>query len=129
MWDGGISDRDAADLQHVPHHTGLLQDVSGGGCRVEIDAARDPQLCAGDTVGIQFRPDPRSEPLCLDAMFRHTEDLGRGQLSLGFQFVGLEMTAQGRHTLQSLSRVVSTFLRIEARRKNKRFTKNHNRRK
>ncbi len=39
------------------------------------------------------------------------------------------MTAQGRATLQSLSRVVSTFLRIEARRKNKRFTKNNNRRK
>lgn len=129
MWDGGIDDRDAAELQNVPHHAGLLQDVSGGGCRVVIDATRDPQLCAGDTVGISFQPDPRSEPLCLDAMFRHTEDIGRGKLTLGFQFVGLEMTARGRATLQHLSRVVSTFLRIEARRKNKRFTKNNNRRK
>ena len=128
MWDGGICDRDEADLQHMPHHTGLLQDVSGGGCRVEIDATRDPLLRAGDTVGIEFQPDPRSEALRLDAMFRHADDLGGGKLSLGFQFVGLEMTAQGRATLQGLSRVVSTFLRIQARRKNKRFTKNHNRR-
>ncbi len=151
MWDGGIVDRDPAELQNAPHHTGLLQDISGGGCRVEIDAVRDPQLRAGDTVGIQFQPDPRSEPLRIDAVFRHVEQdpapspqgahsagrappcgigaASRSKRSLGFQFVGLEMSTQGRGTLQALSRVVSTFLRIEARRKRNRLQKGRQRRK
>lgn len=127
FWDGGIGDRDPAELQLVPHHTGLLQDISGGGCRVEIDAARDPQLRTGDTVGIEFQPDPRSEPLHIDAVFRHTEDADRGKLALGFQFVGLEVTPEGRATLHALSRVVSTFLRIESRRKQNRLQKNRRR--
>lgn len=128
MWDGGLVERKTADLQHVPHHTGLLQDVSAGGCRVLVEGSRNPQFEAGDTVGIQFQPDPRSAPLLLEAMFRHLEELPHGKLSLGFQFMGLEMTPEGRALLQMLSRVVSIFLRIEMRRKNDHLQKNRRRR-
>ena len=128
VWDGGILDRNQAELRDAPHHTGLLLDISGGGCRVSFEPSRDPQLQSGDTIGIRFQPDPRSEPIFLDAVFRHVEDNTRSNLALGFQFVGLETTSQGRQMLQALSRVVSTFLRIDARRKQHRLHRNKRRR-
>lgn len=128
VWDGGILDRNQAELRDAPHHTGLLLDISGGGCRVSFEPSRDPQLQSGDTIGIRFQPDPRSEPIFLDAVFRHVEDSTRSNLALGFQFVGLETTSQGRQMLQALSRVVSTFLRIDARRKQHRLHRNKRRR-
>jgi len=129
LWDGGVMDRDKAVIREMPHHSGLLQDISAGGCSVQVEAARDPQLEVGDTVGIQFQPDPRTQPLLLDAVFRHLEDSNQGKLCLGFQFVGLEVAPEGRTMLQALSRVVSTFLRIEIRRKNRRLQKHPRRRK
>lgn len=127
VWDGGTRGRQAAQLRDVPNHVGLLQDLSAGGCSVLFNAARDPQLEDGDTVGLQFQPDPRSAPILMDAVFRHAEHISNEQIALGFQFVGLEMTPEGRSLLQSLSRIVSTFLRIEIRRKNRRL-QNHPRR-
>jgi c-di-GMP-binding flagellar brake protein YcgR len=124
LWEGDILANEPAELRQRPHHLGLLQDISAGGCRVVFDKSRDPLLHEGDTVGIQFQPDPRCEPIRIDAVFRHSEEFAQNKLSLGFQFVGLEMTAEGRHALQALSRIVSTFLRIEVRRKSARIQKN-----
>ncbi len=128
LWEGGAMDRAADDLKATPHHSGMLQDISAGGCRVLVDAVRDPCLQEGDTVGLQFQPDPRSEPLLLDAMFRHSEPMSSSRISLGFQFVGLETTLEGRRMLQALSRVVSAFLRIDIRRNNMHLNQHHNRR-
>ncbi len=120
VWEAGMVAERPDSWQAMPHHTGLLQNVSAGGCRVILDAIRDPQLETGDSVRIQFQPDPRSEPLTIEAMFRHGDEMPQRKLSLGFQFVGMELSAQGRDMLQALARVVSTFLRIENRRTKRR---------
>jgi hypothetical protein len=117
------------ELENLPHHTGLLQDLSAGGCRILLDASRDPQLQEGDTVRIRFQPDPRSVPLSVDAMFRHSDPMPQRRVTLGFQFVGLELTAEGRETLQAMARVVSTFLRIDNRRQQRRQVTRNPRRK
>ena len=131
FWEPGIMGQKEVNLEHLPHHTGLLQDLSAGGCRIMVDAARDPHLQEGDSVRVRFQPDPRTQPLTIDAMYRHADELPQRRLSLGFQFVGLELTAEGRDTLQTVARVVSTFLRIENRRlqQQKKPRANHARRK
>ncbi len=128
MWDGGILERDPKEWEPRPFHVGLLQDLSAGGCRVVVDQSRDPLLQAGDTIGIRFQPDPRSRPILVDAVFRHAERMPQRKLSLGFQLVGLEACDSGRAMLQALSRVVSTFLRIEMRRKKNRLQRPQRRR-
>ncbi|MCG3138515.1 MAG: Flagellar brake protein YcgR [Phycisphaerae bacterium] len=126
LWDGCINDLSPADLKNRPHHIGLLMDLSAGGCRVIFDVSRDPCLEVGDTVAIQFQPDPRTTPIALEAMYRHSEPLPQSKLALGFQFVGLELTPEGRRLLQNLSRVVSAFMRIDLRRNNLRKAPGHN---
>lgn len=118
IWDGINIAAAPAELNGRPHHAGQLLDVSAGGCRVIMDGARNPHLESGDTVIVQFQPDPRTAPIRLDAMFRHVQELPLGKVALGLQFVGLEMSPNGRKTLQDLSRVVSAFLRFESRHKN-----------
>jgi hypothetical protein len=129
MWEASVMDRCSGKLEDVPHHSGRLEDISVGGCRVIVDAAHDPKLTEGDTVIIQFQPDPRTPCVRLEAMYRHVDEDYQGKRALGFQFVGLEMCSEGREMLQALSRVVSTFLRIEQRRSKKSLPRNNPRRK
>lgn len=128
MWHGCALENDPAELSAKPHHVGVLLDISAGGCRIEMDASRNPHLEPGDSIGLQFQADPRGKPLRLDAMYRHCEDLSRGKIALGLQFVGLEMSPQGRQMLQALTRVVSTFLRIKSRREKTRLQRQRRRR-
>src|SRR5262245_5053665 len=44
IWEPGTLEGGASDPEHLPHHAGLLQDLSAGGCRILVDASRDPQL-------------------------------------------------------------------------------------
>ncbi len=86
---------------------GELEDISAGGMRV--DAAHTAAIDAGQSCECLFVPRPGEAPIILDAILRYKEDAGHDRASLGFQFVGLETSFEGREMLARLARVVSDY--------------------
>ncbi|MBI4719583.1 MAG: PilZ domain-containing protein [Planctomycetes bacterium] len=92
---------------------GQLEDLSAGGMRIKVAEAVD--LEPGDTYECVFAPRSGAPALVLEAVLRHREAAERGRASLGFHFIGLETTAEGRRLLDRLARTVSQFQRAQPR--------------
>jgi len=114
-WQGGARNRSKAGTVVWPSYHGRLVDLSAGGMRVALSGGRDPGFHVGDLLGIQFQPDSSMEPLVLDAILRHSQPRKPDAVHLGLQFVGLEMTVEGRRLLTHILRVVSEYPRYELR--------------
>lgn len=95
------------DERTVKH--GQLEDVSAGGMRVK--AASPLDFRPGATFRCVFAPRPGKPSIVLDALVRHRESAEQGRSSIGFQFVGLEATPDGRRVLERLVRTVTQFQR------------------
>ena len=92
---------------------GQLEDLSAGGMRVQTADAEGIQSGCGYRCA--FMPKARGPSLVVDATLRHQEATERGRVSLGFQFVGLETTVEGRKTLNSLVKILMHFQRARDR--------------
>lgn len=88
---------------------GQLEDISAGGIRVQTTDAGT--LDTGCIYRCAFSPRPQAPSLVIDARLRHHEHADRGRVSLGFQFVGLETTSDGRKVLNRLVKVIGQFQR------------------
>ncbi len=70
-------------------------------------------------VGVNYRctftPRADKPTFVVDALLRHKEAVGQGRISLGFQFVGLEATDEGRRQLDRLARLAHRFKRTHTR--------------
>jgi c-di-GMP-binding flagellar brake protein YcgR len=91
---------------------GELEDLSAGGIRV--NAANADGLTIGHTFECIFAPRPGSAPICCEVVLKHRESAERDRASLGFQFIGLETSNEGRETLTRLARIASEFQRASA---------------
>jgi c-di-GMP-binding flagellar brake protein YcgR len=108
---GHERDSSERDVRH-----GQLEDISAGGMRIKVarpEDIEDDGLYCCTFVARQGKP-----PFLVDAQLRHREAAEGNRASLGFQFVGLEATAEGRRTLDRLARLVSHFQRAAARSRN-----------
>ena len=96
---------------------GQLVDLSAGGMRVKVADVSDFEPSA--VYRCVFSPKPGKPTLCADAFVRHQEaaDADHGRACVGFQFVGLETSTQGRRTLDCLAQTVSQFQRADTRRR------------
>lgn len=88
---------------------GELEDLSAGGIRVNASDAEG--LTLGHTFECIFAPRAGAAPVCCEVILRHREAAERGRASLGFQFVGLETTPEGRETLTRLGRIAAEYQR------------------
>ncbi len=95
---------------------GQLEDISAGGLRVKVARAKDLQ--DGAVFRCSFAAKPGKPPFLVDAVLRHRTSADQSRASLGFQFIGLEATAEGRRTLDRLARLVSHFQRGGHQRRN-----------
>lgn len=92
---------------------GQLEDLSGGGMRIK---STDPDnLEVGATYRCAFAARPGRPPLVVDAILRHGEAGSGGRASLGFQFAGLDATAEGREVLARIADLVNRFKRSRSR--------------
>ncbi len=92
---------------------GNALDISCGGCLLRADAAALPDWCEDQTVAAELAlPDGRP-PLLVHAAYRgvRRED---SRPCIAIQFVGLEVSADGRAALQRLARCVQRFHRMGA---------------
>ena len=88
---------------------GELEDLSAGGIRVNVAESVDLNL--GETIECLFAPRPGAQPLISEITLRHRAETDAGRASLGFQFIGLETTAEGRAVLAQLAKIVKQYQR------------------
>jgi hypothetical protein len=107
FWQGGLIPCPPIPPVDRPVTTGRLFDLSVGGMRVMIARTDDPRLALNDVVGVEFRPELRQPNFVLEACFRHVDSVGAAKLSLGFQFIGLEVSSDGPAILTRLAQAVT----------------------
>jgi c-di-GMP-binding flagellar brake protein YcgR len=112
LWPGGIAARCESQGAGIEPVAGECMDLSCGGTLIRV---RDsfPGLADDQTVGVELRlPDGRP-PLQLDAQYRGVRPDGAGYACVAVQFVGLEISPEGRTALQRLARCVQQFHHLE----------------
>jgi hypothetical protein len=111
MWREQPGSDPSLEARSVRH--GQLEDLSVGGMRVK---AADP---SDFEVGCSYRcvltPRPGKPALVLETLVRHKEAAEQSRASIGFQFVGLEATQEGRRILDRLAQTVSQFHRARSK--------------
>lgn len=101
---------DASHPAAQEEYQGVLTNISAGGIGLSVPGAQAPLWQEGQQCRLQFVPMPGEEPLCLEASFRHATEADQNDNAImGFQFVGLEMTEQGRSTLRRLGSIVRIY--------------------
>jgi len=106
FWLGGREAEPAGVSEERPVWSGRISNISAGGFQLVtgIDAA--DVIDVSDTMGVRVSFGAAEEVVYADAQLRHIEVAGE-QVLLGFQFVGLGQTPEGRETLALISEKVA----------------------
>ncbi len=121
FWRDDAASTTGADARTVRH--GQLEDISAGGMRVRVASPDDIDL--GTVYRCAFTPKQGKPAILVEARVRHREAIGHGRASIGFQYVGLEVTAEGRRALERLTRVVSQYQRAHSQRRPRKKRNDH----
>lgn len=110
VWPGGTAARKNPDFAHTPLH-GTLADLSCGGGLIRITQAA-PAWRENETLGLELHLADGRSPLLVDARYRGMRGDENGHPCIAIQFLGLEVSVDGRVTLQRLARCVQRFHRL-----------------
>lgn len=111
LWPGGLTKRDAAGNKLEVVH-GQAADLSCGGAFVRVHSGGRPDWKVNQTLGVEMHlPDGRP-PVLLDAYYRGARQEAAGSMGIAVQFVGLELSVDGRVLLQRLAHCVQKFHRM-----------------
>lgn len=92
---------------------GQLVDLSAGGLRIIVGLEKKDCFTVGQLFGIQFTPLFCQRPILAEGQLRHIrEDRERHMLCLGVEFLGLEISVEGRACLQRLLETVEEYQRL-----------------
>lgn len=112
MWSGGHNARGVAQTQPMNVLTGESIDLSCGGMLVRLNSDTAPNWPEDHTIGVELHlPDGRP-PMVVDAYYRGTRMDETNRLCSAVQFVGMEMSDEGRICLQRLARCVQRLHRL-----------------
>ena len=112
MWPGGTTARNAAQASTMQLVTGSLADISCGGALVLLNDLGAPSWPEEVTLGVELQLDDSKPPLRLDARYRGVRHAETGQLSAALQFIGLELSVDGRLVLEQLADCVQRLHRL-----------------
>ncbi|MCD6304107.1 MAG: PilZ domain-containing protein [Planctomycetes bacterium] len=115
FWMGGVAAEPAGPNPLRPVWTGRVINISAGGFQLITDDQAVCGLEVGETVGVRISFGSGEPTVYADAQFRHVQPMAAG-LAVGFQFVGLAHSDQGRKTLQFLGTKTAQFQRETAAR-------------
>ncbi len=114
IWAGGASAWATAQQKTLQITTGQLVDMSCGGCLVSVNTPDLPNWPTNATLGVELAlPDGRP-PIIVNANYRGGRRENSGNSSVAVQFVGLEMSVDGRVILQRLATNIQKFHRLAA---------------
>jgi c-di-GMP-binding flagellar brake protein YcgR len=111
FWLGNWQDEPSGANTQTPVWLGAVSNISAGGLQILTDSGAARVLEMGDSVGVRLVFGAGDQTVYADAQFRHIEAAGDKTL-IGFQFVGLAQTPQGRHALDLISRKVGEYHHI-----------------
>lgn len=109
----GKKDSEPAGAGDRPVWAGKVLDLSAGGFQMLLP--EEPTLNEGESVGVRLAFGPGETSIYCDAQFRHICRQDDGLWSLGFQFIGLAQTEEGREVLRHIGRKMSEFTRFASR--------------
>ena len=108
-WPGGTAARNAAAESAAIQ--GSLADLSCGGGLIRFAQAQ-PNWRENETIGVELHLADGRSPLAVDARYRGLRSDDTGHPCIAIQFLGLEVSVDGRVTLQRLARCVQRFHRL-----------------
>lgn len=112
LWAGGVSARERVQAAGAGLLTGDLADISCGGTLIHLRGAETNNWSDGDLFGLEVQlPDGRP-PAVLDARYRGTRPDEPASTGVAFQFIGLELTVEGRLLLQRLAACIQRLHRL-----------------
>lgn len=112
LWAGGTATRDTVQASALGILTGQSVDLSCGGTLIRLGQLQAPDWPDNQTLGVELHLPDGQPPLLLDAYYRGTRHDNEGALCVAAQFVGLELSPEGRSLLQRLARCVQRFHRM-----------------
>jgi c-di-GMP-binding flagellar brake protein YcgR len=112
MWAGGVTARQEAQASSLQVVTGDLADLSCGGAMIRLHQTAPPEWVDGELVGVELQMPDGREPLQLDARYRGVRHDDHNRLGAAVQFIGLELTVDGRVVLQRLAGSVQRLHRL-----------------
>ena len=114
FWLGGQEAEPAGTSPERPVWSGRVTNLSAGGFQLDCDVEPVESLDVGETVGVRVCFGAGEEAIFADAQFRHA-DVSGDRVALGFQFMGLALSAQGRQALSRISVKVAELQHISTR--------------
>jgi c-di-GMP-binding flagellar brake protein YcgR len=111
VWPGGVAARAAAQGAPLSVATGEALDMSCGGTLVRLNQLEAPPWTHNQTLGVELHLPDGQPPLAVDAYYRGARHDQSSHLCAAVQFVGLELSLDGRGVLQRLARCVQRFHR------------------
>jgi len=112
LWPGGLRARADAQTSTLRVATGALADISCGGALVRLHQNAPLDFAPDQTLGVELQlPDGRT-PIMVDALYRGVRSDESGTLSAAIQFIGLELSVDGRVVLQRLASSVQRLHRL-----------------
>jgi hypothetical protein len=114
FWHRGYADNTA----HVPvesYWQGALTNLSATGAQVSVGLSLADCFGPNQLVGLQFTPMFYQKPILVEAQIIHLrrED-AEGKLYLGLEFLGLEVSIDGRTVLHRLADIVEEYTKMNA---------------
>jgi len=108
FWLGGRS-AEPQGASSLPVWTGRVTNLSAGGFQLLCPYDSTAKLEVGENVGARIAFGSSDGTVYVDAQFRHLESDGVHDVIMGFQFLGLAQTAEGKEALRVISNKVAQY--------------------
>jgi c-di-GMP-binding flagellar brake protein YcgR len=111
FWLGGQTAEPTGASPTTPVWSGRVVNISAGGFQLHVDTAAAGDVEIGDMVGVRIVFGMGEQAVYADAEVRHIEPLGPKAM-VGFRFLGLDQTHDGRGGLQIIATKVAEYERL-----------------
>jgi hypothetical protein len=130
FWEGSKDTEPVVALAEFPVWSGRVVDISAGGFRAVFTDCKELTIEPGERVGVRIAFGAGEDSVYADAQFRHVDDAGDEDpthTGLGFQFLGLPHTPEGRDVLRLIAQKVADFGRAQANSRHRGFHRSRSR--
>jgi hypothetical protein len=114
FWHRGYSD----NTTRVPvesYWQGQLINLSAGGCQIAVPLAISDCFRPNQLIGLQFTPMFYQKPILVEAQIIHLRpENSDGKVYLGVEFLGLEVSIDGRTILHRLTEIVEEYTKLNS---------------
>lgn len=113
-WAGGIARRATVQGATLQILTGQLLDLSCGGTLIRLGDSRPPTWAVGDTIGLEIQLGDGRPSALIDAHYRGCRQDEHGRSCMAVQFVGMELSVDGKVVLSRIANAVQRLNRCAA---------------